>query len=416
VAVIEFEHVTKTYQLGTGRTSLREAIPQLPRRLFGRDGARADDQQLWALKDVSFQVEQGEILGIIGPNGAGKSTILKLLSKVTSPTSGRIHTHGRMAALIELGAGFHPDLTGRENVYLNGIILGLRRQEIDTLFSDIVEFAGLERFIDTPIKRYSSGMYVRLAFAVAAHVRAELLLVDEVLSVGDMAFQQKCQAKMNELHDDGATIVFVSHNLAAVQSFCDRALLLRSGQIAASGNASDVIQAYTDLEQEARNAALAQIRAQDKEIVQSLEETTVRAVTSPMLTVKLLDLAGQAARSFAPTEGLTVRCRFTIPNEMQQPMCMVQVRRRMDGFNCFTLYFADPSRPRLQGEGTFEAHFDQLLLVPGAYTIEASIHSDVFWEEAAVGLPEPFYVTGRLRSERAGIYQPNVKWSLDLNR
>jgi ABC-type polysaccharide/polyol phosphate transport system ATPase subunit len=415
VAVIDFEQVSKTYELGMGRTSLREAISQATGRLFSRDGARADDQLLWALKDVSFQVEQGEILGIIGPNGAGKSTILKLLSKVTSPTSGRIHTQGRMAALIELGAGFHPDLSGRENVYLNGCILGLKRQEIDALFSDIVEFAGLGRFIDTPIKRYSSGMYVRLAFAVAAHVRADLLLVDEVLSVGDMAFQHKCQAKMNELHDNGATIVFVSHNLAAVQSFCDRALLLRSGQIAASGNTSDVIQAYTDLEQEARNAALARIRAQDRGAVESLEEMTVGAGTPPMLKVELFDSAGKAARNLASTESLTVRCYFAIPREMQQPMCMIRVRRRTDGFNCFTLYFADPSRPRLQGEGTFEAHFDQLLLVPGAYTMEASIHSDLFWEEAAVALPEPFYVTGRLRSERAGIYQPNAKWSLHLN-
>jgi hypothetical protein len=231
-----------------------------------------------------------------------------------------------------------------------------------------------------------------------------------------MAFQQKCQAKMNELHDNGATIVFVSHNLAAVQSFCERALLLRSGQIAASGDASDVIQAYTDLEQIARNAAIAQIRAQDEEVVQSLEDMTVRADDPPMLKVELLDSTGTAARNFGPTESLTVRCRFTIADEMQQPMCRIRVRRRTDGFNCFTLYFADPSRPRLQGEGTFEAHFDQLLLVPGPYTMEASIHSDVFWEQAATGLPEPFYVTGRLRSERAGIYEPNVKWSLNVNR
>jgi len=198
MAVIEFEHVSKAYRLGASRTSLREAISQIGHKLFSRSGAQTNNQLFWALNDVSFKVEQGEVLGIIGHNGAGKSTILKLLSKVAYPTSGQIRTQGRMAALIELGAGFHPDLSGRENVYLNGSILGLKRQEIDAQFSSIVEFAGLEKFIDTPVKRYSSGMYVRLAFAVAAHVRADLLLVDEVLSVGDMAFQQRCMAKMNE--------------------------------------------------------------------------------------------------------------------------------------------------------------------------------------------------------------------------
>jgi lipopolysaccharide transport system ATP-binding protein len=416
MSVIEFEHVSKMYQLGNSRTSLRETISQATRKFFSRNGAHVDAQSLWALKDVTFQVERGEILGIIGPNGAGKSTILKLLSQVTSPTSGRIHTEGRMAALIELGAGFHPDLTGRENVYMNGCILGLKRREIDALFPDIVEFSGLERFIDTPIKRYSSGMYVRLAFTVAAHVRADLLLVDEVLSVGDMAFQQKCQAKMNELHDNGATIVFVSHNLAAVQSFCSRALLLRSGEIVASGRPSDVIEAYADLEQQTRSAALTQIKAQDKEVVQSLEDPTVRADAPRMLKVQLLDSAGQPSRELEPEESLTVRCHFAIPTEIQLPICMVRVCRRTDGFVCFTTYFADPSRPRLQGVGSFDAHFGELQLVPGAYTLEAAIHSDVVWEEAAVGLPEPFYVTGSLRSETAGIYQPNVEWSWDLNR
>ena len=242
--VIEFEQVSKAYRLGTSRTSLREAITQVPRKLFSRNGAQTDDQLFWALNDVSFRVEQGEVLGIIGHNGAGKSTILKLLSKVTFPTSGHIRTKGRMAALIELGAGFHPDLSGRENIYLNGAILGLKKQEIDAQLSNMVEFAGLERFIDTPVKRYSSGMYVRLAFAVAAHVKAELLLIDEVLSVGDMAFQQKCLAKMNELRDSGATIVFISHNMWSVSTFCKRVLLLRAGQIEAEGDPDKVIQVY----------------------------------------------------------------------------------------------------------------------------------------------------------------------------
>lgn len=285
MAVIEFEHVSKAYRLGAGRTSLREAIAQVPRKLFSRNGVQTDGQLFWALNDVSFRVEPGEVLGIIGPNGAGKSTILKLLSKVTFPTSGHIQTRGRMAALIELGAGFHPDLTGRENVYLNGTILGLKKQEIDAQFSNMVEFAGLEKFIDTPIKRYSSGMYVRLAFAVAAHVKAELLLVDEVLSVGDMTFQQKSLAKMNELRDNGATIVFISHNLPAVQAFCSRVLLLRSGRIVANGDAGDVIQTYRQLEREkARRAAPRQVGSQRNNGVDLAPE--VKASSPSMTTVE----------------------------------------------------------------------------------------------------------------------------------
>jgi lipopolysaccharide transport system ATP-binding protein len=413
MAVIEFEHVSKAYHLGAGRTSLREAITQLPRKLFSHNGAQTNDQLFWALNDVSFRVEPGEVLGIIGPNGAGKSTILKLLSKVAYPTSGHIRTQGRLAALIELGAGFHSDLSGRENIYLNGSILGLKKQEIDAQLSNIVEFSGLEKFIDTPIKRYSSGMYVRLAFAVAAHVKAELLLVDEVLSVGDMTFQQKCLAKMNELRDSGVTIIFISHNLPAVQSFCDRVLLLHSGRIAANGNFSDVLQTYKQLEQETREAALMRAEAQGDGVVLSLEDTNGTPDTALITKVELLNSVGQPSCEFKPTDGLMVRCHYDIPHEIEQPVYMIRVRRRADSFICFTMYMGDPIRFSLQGQGAFEARINQLLLVPGRYMLETNIHS-YGSNSAVVGLPEPFSVTGSLRADDAGIYEPNMNWSFNL--
>lgn len=410
MAVIEFDHVSKGYRLGASRTSLRETVPHLARKLFSRNGAHADNQIFWALDDVSFNVEQGEVLGIIGHNGAGKSTILKLLSKVTYPDSGNIKTKGRMAALIELGAGFHPDLSGRENVYLNGSILGLKRHEIDAQFDNIVEFAGLEKFIDTPIKRYSSGMYVRLAFAVAAHVRADILLVDEVLSVGDMAFQQKSLAKMNELRDSGATIIFISHNLAAVQSFCDRVLLLHSGRIAASGSFPDVLQTYKQLEQETRMAAL---RRKEAGNAISLEDANETPGTDMITKVELLNSAQQSTREFHPAESLTVRCHYDISTPIKTPVYMVRVRRRADNFACFTMYMGDESRPSLCGQGMFEASIDQLLLVPGRYILETNVHS-YRSKDVVAGLPVPFSIAGKLQDQNDGIYEPNIKWSLNL--
>jgi lipopolysaccharide transport system ATP-binding protein len=199
------------------------------------DKSSLDGETLWALRDVSFQVEQGEVLGIIGRNGAGKSTLLKILSRVTAPTSGRVKVKGRIASLLEVGTGFHPELTGRENVYLNGAILGMTREEVTRKFDEIVDFAEVEKFIDTPVKRYSSGMYVRLAFAVAAHLDPEILLVDEVLAVGDAEFQKKCLGKMGDVAKEGRTVLFVSHNMAAVQRLCTKTAWVNRGNLVDSG-------------------------------------------------------------------------------------------------------------------------------------------------------------------------------------
>jgi lipopolysaccharide transport system ATP-binding protein len=204
----------------------------------------AQKEELWALKDVSFEVQQGERLGIVGRNGAGKSTLLKVLSRITAPTTGRVSIKGRLASLLEVGTGFHPELTGRENIFFNGAVLGMTRSEIRRKFDEIVDFSGVERFLDVPVKRYSSGMYVRLAFAVAANLEPEILIIDEVLAVGDAEFQRKCLGKMKEVGTTGRTVLFVSHNMAAVKSLCSKGLLIDGGQIKASGTPEEVIRQY----------------------------------------------------------------------------------------------------------------------------------------------------------------------------
>ena len=242
-----FEKVSKRYRLGAPMGSLRDALPSLVGRFSRRmPGHRTSPRYVWALRDVDLQVEPGEAFGIIGPNGAGKTTILKLLSRVSTPTSGRVEVTGRVAALIELGAGFHPDLTGRENVYLYGSIMGLRRKEIDRKFDAIVDFAELADFIDTPFKHYSSGMQVRLGFSVIAHIDCDVLLVDEVLAVGDMAFRKKCQERMGRFRDAGKTIVFVSHNIYAIQALCERTMYLHRGRVQAMGPTRQVVSKYID--------------------------------------------------------------------------------------------------------------------------------------------------------------------------
>ena len=220
--------------------TLAEELLQRARHPF----RRMERETYWALKDVSFDIHRGEVVGIIGRNGAGKSTLLKVLSRITEPTRGEVDLYGRLGALLEVGTGFHPELTGRENIYLNGQILGLRRAEINRHFDAIVDFADVEQFIDTPVKRYSSGMYVRLAFAVAAHLSSDILVLDEVLAVGDAKFQEKCLGKMKDVAGDGRTVLFVSHNMAAVADLCDTGILLEKGEIRQTGNLRDVIAAY----------------------------------------------------------------------------------------------------------------------------------------------------------------------------
>ena len=257
---IEFDNVSKIYKLGSGHASLRSAITGIFDRFRKNGDDETEEKSFAALNQTSFKINRGDSVAFIGPNGSGKTTTLKLISKITKETHGTITTRGRLSALIELGAGFHPELTGRENVYFNAAILGMRREEIQERFDEIVEFSGLERFLDTPVKRYSSGMYCRLGFAVAAHVNPDILLVDEVLAVGDSTFQAKCLKRMGELRANGTTIIFVTHNLGYLQRLCNRAIFIYKGNVMQDGPVGDVISTYRD------HTALREKEAQDKKV------------------------------------------------------------------------------------------------------------------------------------------------------
>jgi len=245
-AAIAANGLSKRYRIGELQSSygtLRESLTRVAKQI-ARGPHRPHHEEIWALRDVSFEVPEGQVLGVIGRNGAGKSTLLKVLTRITTPTAGRAEIRGRVGSLLEVGTGFHPELTGRENVFLNGSVLGMKRKEIARKLDEIVEFAGVQRFIDTPVKRYSSGMYVRLAFAVAAHLEPEILLVDEVLAVGDAEFQRRCLGRMQEFGQSGRTVLFVSHNMQAISRLCERTMLLGDGQIERDGRSADVVAHY----------------------------------------------------------------------------------------------------------------------------------------------------------------------------
>jgi len=243
---IKVENISKKYQIGENKTypTLRDKLMELPNRLF--KGPKKN-KEFWALKDVSFEVKKGEVVGIIGRNGAGKSTMLKILARITEPTSGKITMYGRVASMLEVGTGFNPELTGRENIYLNGSIIGMKKTEIEQRFNDIVAFSGVDKFLDTPVKHYSSGMYVRLAFAVSAHLDADILLVDEVLAVGDAEFQKKCLGKMSDIADSGRTIIFVSHNINAIRKICNKILLVSEGAVISNKLKEEALNLYENL-------------------------------------------------------------------------------------------------------------------------------------------------------------------------
>lgn len=248
--MVEVKHLSKQYAIGADKTrkTLSESITRtLKSPLKNLKDFYSPKNIFWALKDVNFEIERGDIVGIIGRNGAGKSTLLKVLSRITYPTEGKVHLHGRIGSLLEVGTGFHPELSGRENVYFNGAILGLKKKEIDEKFDEIVKFSGVEKFLDTPVKRYSSGMQVRLAFSVAANLDPEILLIDEVLSVGDAAFQKKCLGKMEEVAEGGRTVLFVSHNMGAVSHLCQRGIVLDSGSVVFNGFSEKAVEFYNNL-------------------------------------------------------------------------------------------------------------------------------------------------------------------------
>jgi len=353
---IQFDHVSKRYRIGRG-------IPTL-RGLLGRRNTLQPDKYHWALRSVSFELRAGESLGVIGPNGAGKTTILKLLSRVTFPTSGNIKVNGRSSALIELGAGFHPDLTGRENIYLNGTILGLRHKEIEARFDQIVEFAGIGQYLDTPVKRYSSGMYARLGFAVAAHVDPEVLLVDEVLAVGDMAFRRKCYERMLHLLENGTTLVLVSHDFGAIQKVCSRCLVLYRGDLAYDGPAVEAVAAYSNLLRTAASEA-SQANVPESGALKQMVMTHGAVIGS----VHMLHADGKPGFSFVTGETVRVRMEAKFHERAPSPVLACTVRQP-DGlivYN-FTTDWANLQTP------DFEA--DTLALIE--YTLELNLLSGTY--------------------------------------
>ena len=372
MSAIRFQHVSKRYDLAVGQGSIRDALSGLADRWIRRNGRHpAPPNTIWALRDVSFEVQWGEILGLVGANGAGKSTVLKLLSKVTYPTSGEISVDGRVSALIELGAGFHPDLTGRENVYLSGAILGLTRREIDEQMESIVDFAELHQFMDTPVKRYSSGMYVRLGFSVAVHVDPQILLVDEVLAVGDAKFQDKCIKRIAEFRRQGKTMVIVSHSRHMLERLCDRALLLHRGQVAAEGPVAQVVDQYyqgnyRDIERSSEAAS----PSNDCRGERVLEITRVA----------ICDGARRERNSFVAGEPLVVLIHFRANANADDPVfyCdLCQGELLLNGNNNSCQGIAT-GRFQPGDEGVVEVRYDQLNLLGGEYHVTVGATQDIF--------------------------------------
>lgn len=368
---IRLERISKRFTLHHERA---RSFQELALNLFQRNDASREE--FWALRDVSFEVVPGETIGFTGPNGAGKSTALKLISRIIEPTSGRIEVNGRVSALLELGAGFHPDLSGRENIYLNGSILGLSRTQIRQKLDQIIAFAELERFIDVPVRHYSSGMYLRLGFSVAVHTDPEILLVDEVLAVGDQNFQHKCLERIIEMQQRGTTICFVSHDLGAIRRLCSRAIWLNDGQVQAAGDVDDTIAAYlrhAAAEEEARMTATASKEAQKARagIKQGWGTGDVEIVA-----VSFLDAAGRERNVFRMGEPWVVRLQYRAHERIEGPIFGLAVHRN-DGLHVCgpNTQFAGLDIPSIEGEGAILYRVDRLPLMDGTYLLSVSAHN-----------------------------------------
>ena len=366
---LEFNNVWKKFRRGESTGSLRDMIPNVLKCLTDSQ-ANGGADAFWALKDVSFKVKKGEVLGIIGPNGAGKTTVLNMLAGIMKPNKGGIKVNGKVSALIAVGAGFHPDLTGRENIYLNGSIMGINKREIAKKFDSIVDFAGaglpdFERFIDTPIKRYSSRMYVRLGFAIAAHIEPDILLIDEVLAVGDMAFQEKCYSRIKQLKQDKKTIVFLSHNLAAVENLCDRAICLHEGRIKYSGKPCDVITAYINYHYTQKDngkvnfgnrQGTGEIRIQKIELINAGKEIVGDFKVGEKLGIRIFYQANE--KVLKPNFGLSIWTDSGIR--------LSTIATKAWGLEISSI----------ENTGLIECTIPQLNLLPGRYSIRAAVAAD----------------------------------------
>lgn len=401
---IWFEQVSKKYYLGLTRTSLPTIISQRVRRALKRMPQQsAAEKTLWALKDVTFELKQGQSLALIGPNGAGKTTILKLLARITKPTLGTIETNGRLSALIELGAGFHPDLTGRENIYLNGTILGLKREQIKRHFDEIVDFSGLERFIDTPVKRYSSGMNVRLGFAVAACIESDILLVDEVLAVGDAMFRQKCITRIEELVARGSSIVFISHNLWLVQSVCKSAIYLEKGQVKFMGDTSEAISLY--------DQALSEERAQKYEGEQL--EPVENSPDVELTKIEILAPGGASDEKLLNDQVAKVQVHYLAHRAFGNINIVVRILRS-DGLTCCMMRsnLDDVQVSLDRGRGIVSVVLDPLQLRGGTYYVQAMFRDGSDAAGIAMTNSDWFYVAGSTLTfnEMNGVFEPRRIW------
>ncbi|GKS58925.1 ABC transporter [Nitrospira sp.] len=410
--------IAKKYVIRVGERrvdSLAEGVKHKCRRMFGSLGrASVHDlrrEEIWPLKDASFEINRGEVVGVIGRNGAGKSTLLKILSRITEPTRGRAEIHGRVGTLLEVGTGFHPELTGRDNIYLSGIILGMRKAEIDRKFEEIVEFAGIGKFVDTPVKRYSSGMYVRLAFAVGAHLEPEVLIVDEVLAVGDMQFQKKCLDKMHEIGDQGRTVIFVSHNMQAITRLCRRVLLLDQGRLIADGGPGHVVGAYLHA-----GANASSVREW------SDVETAPGDATARLRAIRIRTGGDSAGDIVDVRRDFLVEMEFDVlePGLELIPNVVITNEEGIDLFETFDL---DPSwrhRPRNRGRYRSSVRIPGNLLPEGTFFVSPACfsmtpHRVQFYEREVIAFQVVDEVQGdsargHYSGEMLGVVRPKLQW------
>ena len=371
--VIKVEDLGKSYVIGHdtgggGYVALRDVMARNARNVWNKtkDLFRGNPiiqgdalEEIWALKDVNFEISRGEAVGIIGRNGAGKSTLLKVLSRITEPSSGRVYLKGRVAALLEVGTGFHQELTGRENIYLNGAILGMKRSEIKRKFDEIVDFSGVEKFLDTPVKRYSSGMYVRLAFSVAAHLEPDILVVDEVLAVGDIEFQKKCIGRMEKVAGEGRTVLFVSHNMGTITGLCPRAILLDGGKVMGDGKATQVVRQYLE---SVNTGAPLYVPQPSKGYTDLVIEKIV-----------LKNSLGQFTTTISSGEQIQVEVHYNALKRLPGPFFWLAIGSRHGFLFGANMLFDNACPDYIEGRGMIACTFDTIRLIPQMYTIRLGV-------------------------------------------
>lgn len=398
--MIRFEDVSKRFIL---RHQRARSFQETFLNLASPNGMGRETEEFWALQNVSFDIAAGETVGLVGPNGVGKSTVLKLIARIIEPTSGTIEVEGRVGALLELGAGFHDDLTGRENIYLNGSLLGMDASEVSRRLDDIVAFAEMERFIDVPVKHYSSGMYVRLGFSVAVHADPEILLIDEVLAVGDAAFQRKCHDRIDALRRKGVTLLFVSHSADAVRRLCDRAIWLDSGMLAADGASDSVVQRYIDQTWS----------TEDRRLPAGGDVFRWGSGRVRITHVQLLDKMGNERQSFESGEPLTIALQYQTSERVENPVFGLAIHRS-DGLHITgpNTQFSGLDIPCIEGDGTVLYTLDAVPLLEGSYSLSVSATNDADTEMYDYhDRLYPFRVRAAEGRERYGLVALGGRWA-----